>query len=287
MEDLEQQVTEYPEPSAEVQPEPTPEPEPEVAAEPELESPPVSPDWLDGAGAIPEPEPAPQPQYPPQQPYPQAPPPQYAQVPQQAPQTMSDQQIESFVRDPDTYVNRLVQAQVEQAMGPTAMQANQAAYGVQSFISSQAEASIGNAKRAIGDAYRDVFNQDEAFRGNKELQNRVGASLQGLLEQAAYGARGGNFNDIALFQSFGPAQARATLAAAKALMGIQGQAVAPMNVAGAVVERTAGAVQKDAIQLTADEETTIAARSRVEPGYRDRYIKAKQEAIDRGDVENI
>ena len=287
MEELEQQVTEYPEPSAEVQPEPTPEPEPEVAAEPEPESPPVSPDWLDGAGAVPEPEPAPQPQYPPQQPYPQAPPPQYAQVPQQAPQTLSDQQIESFVRGPRDFVEPIIREIVESQMGPAAMQSQQAAYGVQSFISSQAEASIGNAKRAIGDAYKDVFNQDEAFRGNKELQNRVGASLHGLLEQAAHGARGGNFNDISLFQSFGPAQARATLAAAKALMGIQGQAVAPMNVAGAVVERTAGAVQKDTVQLTADEETTIAARTRVEPGYRDRYIAAKEEAIKRGDVEGI
>ena len=259
----------------------------DVQPEPQEEELPfVAPDWLDEAGAPaqavqdygqpPQPQRQQQPQY--QQQYQQVPP----QM-QQPNQMMSEDQIEAFVRDPGAYVNRLVQAQVEQAIGPAAMQAMQAASGVSSFIAAQAETGISEAKKSIADAYKEVFNQDETFRSNKELQSRVGGSLRSLLDQAAMGARNGNFNDLALFRQFGPAQARATLAAAKALMGIQGKAEAPMRVAGAVVESSAPRAAAGDVDLSAEEEEVIAARSRVEPGYRERYIKSKREAIKRGD----
>jgi len=278
MEELERQEPGFQEDVGDVQVDTAPDVEPEpVAEEPEL--PPVNPDWLAEAGVPEYEEPRYQQQQYQQQPTQQ----QWQQAQQQTPGVMTDAQIEQFVKDPDAYIGRLVQARVEQAMGPLAMQAMQTSQGVGSFIAAQAETSISTAKKAVADAYRDVFNQDEAFRGNRELQERVGGSLRGLLEQAARGARSGNFNDIALFQSFGPAQARATLAAAKALMGLPGKAGAPMNVAGAMVERATPKAVKGDVQLSAEEESAIAARSRVEPGYRERYIAAKQEAIKRGD----
>jgi hypothetical protein len=263
------------------------EPE-ETVEEPQApEAPPVSPDWLDEAAA-----PAQavqdygrQPQYQQQQ-YPQQYAPQQPQVQpqmQQPGQVMSEDMLEAFVRDPNGYVNRLVQAQVEQAIGPAAMTAMQAASGVSSFIHAQAETGIGEAKKAISSAYKDVFNQDETFRSNQDLQRRVGGSLQALLEQAAYKARSGDFSDLAMFRSFGEQQARATLAAAKALAGITGRSESPMSVAGAVVESPVARASRDDVQLSAEEEDVISARSRVEPGYRDRYIAAKKEAIKRGD----
>jgi len=265
--DLDMQVTE-PEPVA---PEPTPEP----AAEPE----PQGADWLNEP-ATPEPPQPPPPQYPPQPPaqYPQQP--QYQRPPQQP--IMSEGEIEEFIRQGPSNFNRAI---VQEQLAPVQNQVMGMMGAVQNYLQAEVARAETSAKTTIDQAYRDVFSKDEAFRSNPELKRRIDASLQGLLNNATQAAKQGYFDDLNMMRNFGPAQARAALAAAKAMIGVPGTAAAPMEVAGAVVESPTPSVPRADVQLSADEEAIIAARSRADEGFRERYLRARQETEAAGDFE--
>lgn len=255
-----------PEPPAPAAPPPAPEP----PAEPE--APPVAPDWLN----------APPPQAPPQQYYEPPPQPQYQQPAYQPyvppPQTKAG--LEAFVDDPDSYINRLVEQRVAQAFVPLAYQQQAVAQMTNQMRDAQVRYTASQADSALKKAY-EVFNQDKSFRTNKNIQNRIAATLSGLRQQALHAAQNGDMTQLYNLANMNEGHIRATIAAARALEGSDLSGTGPLQIEGATVEssRTA-ATPGPQVRLTAEEEEIA---RRVGGSFGDRLRKAKAEADKYGD----
>lgn len=265
-----------PEPVAEPAPEPAaaPEPTPAPAApEPEPDAPPVEPTWL--SAPPPEPEPAPAPMAPPYVPepqYPQVPPQQYAPRPAQP-----GRGLEHFVDDPDAYIDRLVSerlAQIEQnALAPLVQQQMAIGREFNSIRETTKQSAISKADAAIREAYK-VFNDDSSFRSNPVLQERIQGTLAAIKASAVAAAEHGDFTPLNNLSTLGPDQAKATLAAARVMVGVGVPGNGPLQVQGAAVESSRAAVTDNNIELTAEQQEIARRFGGQEQNYAERMRQA-------------
>jgi hypothetical protein len=268
------------------QAEPTPdapaEPEPQVTTpEPEPEPEPITPDWLTDAGKPPEPEPEP----------PVAPTVQDWQVPatqtpavsyQQPTQTppaqpaITDANVDAYV---DQRAQQIANRMFEEKLGPIAYQLQQMDGRTSQFVQAQADSAVAQAQSNIGNAYKEVFSKDEAFRGNEAVRQQVEETLQGMFNQAAESARQGYPQQLMMFQH--PAFYNTFLAAAKAYAGYQPPAVEPLAPAGAVTETGTPKAEETPIELSSDLED-VAREYGLD---REKIKKGLKESKERGDFD--
>ena len=260
------------------QPEPVPvvEPEPEPAPVAEPEPPPVEPDWLNAPVE-------PESQYPPQQYY--EPPPQYYPQQPQAPSQPAgvDAALQTFVDNPDGWLNQKMQTERQQLVGPLAQQQHQIAQLTSMLVNDRITEGTSGADESIRNAYK-VFNQDPTFRSNKGMQESLKATFQGMRRRAEYEARTtGNFDPLRTLANLKEADMRATLAYMKEKAGVRSPGVGPLQVEGATVESSRSAVAEQKVELTADEEAAV---RRLGPGGRARLIQAKIDQAKYDDFES-
>lgn len=264
------------EPVAPIEPEPAP-----VEAPPENEPPPVEPDWLSA--------PAPQerqaqPQY--QQQQREYYPPQQQQYQQPAPVKRGD--LNAFIEDPDGYIDRLVAQRLDyinqQALTPLMYQQQMLQQEFQGIRQSNQRSALSQADTAIKNAYKE-FNKDSAFRSNPRLQERIKGVLSGLRENALAEAERGNYGPLANLGTLGSREARATLAAARAIEDIGSPGSGPLQVQGASVESSRAAVAGNSIELTAEQQEIARRFGGMEKNYADRMRKAIADARQYDDFE--
>ena len=252
-------------------PEPAPAPEPGPVAETEPEAPPVEPSWLSAPQREPEPRYAPQPQQ-------QSPPSQ-----QYAPQVRqpSGGNLEAFIENPDAYIERIVQERVAQQVGPLYLDHQRVAMEQQRVRETTANSVLGQADQAIKKAYG-AFNQDPAFRSNPNLQGRLEGTLKGIREQAIEAARFGDLGPLHNLANMNDGHYRAALAAARAIEGVDSPGVGPLQIEGARVESTRGAVKDTHVELTAEQQEIA---NRIGGNYADRLRKSIKETAAADDFE--
>jgi hypothetical protein len=264
----------------EAPPVPAPTPEPVDVPEPEL--PPVEPDWLSAPEMPPE-----QPAAPPQQPdynyqQPQPPQPQYPQQPQVPQYGTPDAALQTFVDNPDGWADQKIEQRLA-ARDAAYQQQNQAIANMTGMIiNDRISEGMSGANGAIKKAY-DVFNQDTAFRANKEMQDSLGATLQGMRQRAEYEARTrGNFEPLRTLANLDESDMAATLAYMKAKAGVHSPGTGPLQVDGATVESSRSAVAEQTVELT-PEEYEIARR--LGPGQEAKIKQAKLDMIKFDDLD--
>jgi hypothetical protein len=258
----------------EPEPEPVREPEPEPAPEPE--APPVEPDWLNAPPVQPPQQQQQQYQQQPQQYY--EPPPQYRQPP---PTPRTDAELQAFVDNPDAWFEQRIAAREQQVLGPLAQQQQAVAYMMQTMMENSVNERAAQADNSIRKAYQ-TFNKDATFRSNKAMQDKIGATLQGMRERAVVEARRGNFGPINALSNLSESDIAGTLAYVRAASGIQSPGVAPLQVEGATVESSRSAVAGKGVELTAEEQEIA---RRMGPGYEARMKKAKADQKKYDDLE--
>jgi hypothetical protein len=242
---------------------PAPEPTPEPVVE-EPEPPPVEPDWL-SAPTEPVMPPQPEPQYQYQQPPPQA----YPQQPQVPQGTGVDAALQGFVDNPDGWLNQRLAQRDQQLVGPIAQQQQQVAFMMNTLMENNINDGVARADGSIRNAY-EAFNKDATFRSNKAMQDKIGATLQGMRERATYEARRGNFAPLNALANLSESDIAGTLAYVRAASGVQSPGVAPLQVEGAAVESARSAATDQGVVLDAEQEE---AAKRLGPGGRERMIK--------------
>lgn len=251
--------------------EPAPEPEPVQEAAPvEKEAPPVEPDWL----SAPEPEP-PQQQQRQQEYYHQQ---QQYQQPLQPPKRGD---LNAFIEDPDGYIDRLVAQRLDyvnqQALTPLMYQQQMLQQEFQGIRANSQKSALSQADNAIKGAYKE-FNKDSAFRSNPRLQERIKGVFEGLRRSALAEAQRGNYGPLSNLGNLGSAEARATLAAARAMEGVGSPGNGPLQVQGATVESSRSAVSGGSVELTADQMEIARRFGGYEKNYADRMKSAIADA---------
>lgn len=257
-------------------PEPTPAQPQEPEPEPEL--PEVGPDWLNE----PPPQPTQQPpqfpvDYPPQQDYPTMR--QYPQQPQGAPRTAGDAALEAFVENPQAWFDQQMQAREQQLLGPIQQQQQSIAFMMSTMLENSLKQTKQQAKSSIERAYKE-FNKDSAFRSNKDMQEAVKGTLQGMMQRAEMEARlNNNWEPMNTLINMDEGEIAGTLAYLRAKTGIRSGSAAPLQTEGAVVESSRAPSAKHEVQLTPEQEEIA---RRMGPGYRQRLIKSLRELDEHG-----
>lgn len=257
------------EPLQEEPPAPGPEPAP---AEPE--PPPVEPDWLNTPAPVPEAAP----QLPPQQYY-EPPPQQYQQPPQPAPRT--DAELEAFVNNPEGWFEQRMSARDQQRIAPLMQQQAQVQNMMGVIMNNAVNDNLSRADQAIKQAYNS-FNKDSTFRSNKAMQDKIGATLQGMRQRAEHEARNGNFSPLNALSNLTEADIAGTLAYVRAATGTPSPGVGPVQVEGATVESSRSAVADSGVTLSAEQEEIA---KRMGAGYRDRMIQGIKDQQKYDDLE--
>ena len=252
-------------------PEPEPEPVVEAAPEPvaaEPELPPVEPDWL-STPALPDapPQQAPQQYY---EPPPQAPTQQYPQQPQVPRGTNADAALQTFVDNPDGWLDQRMAQREQQMMGPLAQQQQQQAQITSMLVNNYVTEGMSKADNAVRQAYN-VFDRDATFRSDKEMQQTLQSTLQGMRQKAEYEARAtGNFDPLRTLANLDESDMVATLAYMKAKRGKQSPGVGPLQVEGAALESSRSSVAEQSTELPPEFEEVA---HRLGPGGRERLMK--------------
>ena len=248
------------------EPEPAPEPVVEAAPEPvaaEPELPPVEPDWL-SAPALPEAPPPPPQQYyePPPQHYPQQP-----QVPQG---TNADAALQTFVDNPDGWLEQRMAQRDQQRLGPLQHQQQQQAQMTAILMNNYVTEGMSRADAAVRKAY-DVFNRDATFRSDREMQQTLQSTLQGMRDRAREEAWGrGNLDPLRTLANLDESDMEATLAYMKVKRGKRSPGVGPLQVEGATLESSRSSVAEQSTELPPEFEEIA---HRLGPGGRERLIK--------------
>jgi len=249
------------------EPEPAPEPVVEVAPEPvaaEPELPPVEPDWL-SAPALPEAPPQP----PPQQYY-EPPPQHYPQQPQVPQGTNADAALQTFVDNPDGWLEQRMAQRDQQRLGPLQHQQQQQAQMTAILMNNYVTEGMSRADAAVRKAY-DVFNRDATFRSDREMQQTLQSTLQGMRDRAREEAWGrGNLDPLRTLANLDESDMEATLAYMKVKRGKRSPGVGPLQVEGATLESSRSSVAEQSTELPPEFEEIA---HRLGPGGRERLIK--------------
>ena len=255
-------------------PEPTPPPEP-VAPEPE----PQAPEWLRDIGAPPEPE----------APAPQAAPPQQPQQPQTQPfyppqPPTADQTLERFVQDPQGMIRqeaeKIAKQMFEQQLGPVAYNMQQIEQKTDAYQQVAADNMINGTKSVVERGYKATIGRDQSYRENEIVRNYVDGEMQRMLGDAANRAHHGDPSMLRMFHN--PRFFDAFLAAAKATVGYQPNAVGPATPTGSTVEGAAPPQPQATIKLPADLELVA---SRMSPAEAAKLRESYQKSQDEGDFD--
>jgi len=248
------------------EPEPAPEPVVEAAPEPvaaEPELPPVEPDWL-SAPALPEAPP------PPPQQYYEPPPQQYPQQPQVPRGTNADVALQTFVDNPDGWLEQRMAQRDQQMVGPLRQQQQAQAQMTAILMNNYVTEGMSRADAAVRKAY-EVFNRDATFRSDKEMQQTLQSTLQGMRDRAREEAWGrGNLDPLRTIANLDESDMVATLAYMKAKRGKQSPGVGPLRVEGAALESSRSSVAEQSTELPPEFEEIA---HRLGPGGRERLIK--------------
>lgn len=263
---------------------PDPEPQKEPEPEPGSEIPAVEPDWLN------EPPPGPQmpeqpphpPQYPPQVPnYPMLQQ-QHPQQPQATPRTGGDAALEAFVENPTAWFEQQMAAREQQMLGPIQQQQQSIAFMMNTMLENSLKQSRQQAQAAIRKAYGE-FNKDSAFRSNKDMQETVKGTLQGMMQRAEYEARvNNNWEPMQTLVNMDRGEIAGTLAYLRAKYGVGSPGTGPLQVEGATVETSRSPVAEQGVELTAEQEEIV---RRMGPGYRKSLIEGLKDQRKHDDLE--
>ena len=257
---------------------PDPEPEPEPTPEPEPETPVVEPEWLN-------PQPPPQQQPPQQQWYPQEYPADYpaarSRQPQAQPRTGGDAALEAFVSDPYGFIEQAVQQRLQQEVAPLQQGQQSVAFMMHQVIDNNVKQGKAAAEGAIRKAYT-AFNKDATFRSNKSMQDKIGSTLNGMMQRAEFEARNGNFGPLSALANLSDSDIAGTLAYVRAVSGVRSPGVGPMQIEGATVESSRAAVAKQKVELTPEQEEVA---RRMGPAYRRKMEKALADQSKYNDLE--
>ena len=252
--------------------EPPPPPAPEPEPEPVPDVPPVEPDWLNQ----PPPQPPPQQQW-----YPQDYPAQYPQQPQAHPRTGGDAALEAFVENPDAWLEQRLQERLAQYSMPLQQQQQSIAFMMSQMIDNSVKQGKSAAEGAVRRAYS-AFNKDATFRSNKAMQEKIGATLHGMMQRAEYEARNGNFGPMNALANLSDADIAGTLAYVRAVSGVQSPGVGPLEMTGATVESSRAPVAEQSVELSPEQEEVA---RRLGPAYRRKLEKAVREQNKLNDLE--
>jgi hypothetical protein len=138
------------------------------------------------------------------------------------------------------------------------------------------------AKGAIRKAY-DAFNKDSAFRSNPQMQERINATLQGMLRNAEQEARmNGNWEPLNALANLSESEIQGTLAYVRAVTGAGSPGTSPLQVEGATVESSRAPVAEQEVALT-EEQREVARR--FGPAYEAKLKKAVAEQQKYDDLE--
>ena len=249
------------------EPEPAPEPVVEVAPEPvaaEPELPPVEPDWL-SAPALPEAPPQP----PPQQYY-EPPPQHYPQQPQVPQGTNADAALQTFVDNPDGWLEQRMAQRDQQRLGPLQHQQQQQAQMTAILMNNYVTEGMSRADAAVRKAY-DVFNRDATFRSDREMQQTLQSTLQGMRDRAREEAWGrGNLDPLRTLANLDESDMEATLAYMKVKRGKRSPGVGPLQVEGATLESSRSSVAGQSTELPPEFE---AVAHRLGDGGKERLLR--------------
>lgn len=191
-----------------------------------------------------------------------------------------------MVKDTRSYVTNIVNQILAERADPLLNRMATASSQVTDFISSTAEAEAYNAKNNINGLFQTVFRQDEDYMSNSELAAAINTSIGNMLHAATIDARSGKFDNIKKLGAWGPRQAAAALAASKQMFGSSGGSTTPVGRGNYMPTETSRApAQNYNVEITPEEEGVISFRERLDPSFRERFIAAKQVAIERGDWE--
>jgi hypothetical protein len=254
-------------------PEPVTDPQPiaEPAPPPEPEAPLVEPDWLNLPA---------EPQYPTVPPdYYQEP--QYPRQPQAPPARTGDAALEAFVDNPQAWLDQQLAAREQQLLGPIQQNLQSVAYVQHQIMESNVRQNVARADQAIRNAY-DVFNKDSAFRTNKEMQQRVGGTLQGMRENAIAQARVGNFGPMESLINLDEGAIRGTLAFLREQVGVPSPGTGPLQIEGATVESSRSSVAEQSTELPPEFDEIA---NRLGPHGRERLLKQIQVTKEADDFE--
>jgi len=228
---------------------PAPEPEPEE----------ISPGWLDNVDAT-------SPQY---EGAPQGPPindpTYYQQRGQQQRQRKGGIDFSRFVENPEAVLDEFISSRVGPYLGNLIQDQQQVRAYQQQMLRSQASTGQSNTKRAIETAYKQTFNRDGGFKGNKRVRQIVENHLQNRYVAATQSALHGDPQELVLMQN--PEYYGAVLALAKHLAGYSGGG--PPVLGTAQTERPTARARTDTPELDPDIETAL---GRMGPGAKDKYI---------------
>lgn len=255
-----------------------PEPEPEQAPEPEQpDLPVVEPDWLN------EPPPQPRQQYPPENYQPTYDYPMMQPQPTQAqPRTAGDAALESFVENPTAWLESQLAAREQQTFGPIQQQLQSIAFMQQHMMENSVREAKGRADAAIRNAYSQ-FNKDASFRSNKQMQDAVKGTLEGMRQRAEYEARvNGNWGPMNTLINMDQSEIAGTLGYLRAKYGTGSPGTAPLQVEGATVESSRAAVADKDVVLS-EEQREVARR--LGPAYERKLKKAVAEQQKYDDLE--
>jgi len=240
----------------------------------------VDTSFVDQAIADVTPPPAPAPTSPPM-PAPTAP------IPEGPPPGINPD-LEYMVKQPREFVRAIIQEAINNEVMPGIASSQKIAGSVENFLTSSAEAETHIAASRMKEMTQKVLGADEDYRSNSDLRKRINNSLKEQLTNAKSRAMNGDFTNLKNLSNFGPEHYEAILLATKRLSGIPATSSVPATTyqPSSYTEGVTGAPAGDGgVELTPDDELVIAAYERTRPGYRDKYIKMKQEAIQRGDWE--
>lgn len=202
------------------------------------------------------------------------------------PTSQTDDDLNDLVGNTRGYVSAIVNQILAERADPLLNRMAQASSTVDDFISNTAEAEAYNAKSNIDGLFQSVFRQDEDYMSNPDLRKAINTSIGDMLHTAVVDARSGKFGNIKKLSSWGPNQAMAALAASKQMFGTSANSAAPVGRGNYMATETPRAsVPEYNVEITPEEEGVIAFRERLDPSFRERFIAAKQEAINRGDWE--
>lgn len=203
-----------------------------------------------------------------------------------APPRPEEDELNAMVSNTRGYVQGLVNEAIQNSIAPVVGNFANQSSRMNEYLQTTANSNIMTARNNLDQLVRDVLSEDEDFMSDERLQDTVKTTLGRTLASAANRARGGDFREISLLTQWTPNHAKAALMAAKTLYGAGGSGRAPAyNPSATFTEGPSTMGTDTSVDITPDEEQVIAARERVEPGFRDRFIAQKKIAMDRGDWE--
>ena len=168
--------------------------------------------------------PQPPPQYPPQ--YPNYPPPPPQSVPPQLPQTELDMLLER----PRDFIAQVA----AQTTAPNTQYMRDMERQVGTLMRTNANQAFNSALSKADGAYRQIFNKDNAFRGNQKVKENVDRLIYSALQRVSDGIAQGQFNAGAALDD--PAFFPALLYTAKLRAGSGFASNEPSVPAGATME---------------------------------------------------